>query len=268
MKKSLFLITALLLGVALIQSCQKETANADTNVTTSEDLAVQQDLSEEIDFSADIAIEERGGGGSCPTVTLEKPWGTWPNKLTIDYGTDGCTGPNGNHILKGKLIIEQTADVFTTNAKRSLTFDNFYIDAIKVEGTQAWTNNGINSAGQWSFTKTATGMKISFPDGTSTSWNHTHTCTLIEGALTLTFWDNVWSVTGNTTGTNREGVDYTATITTHLIKKASCRWISEGVVEFNAKGETATFDFGDGSCDRFATLALPNGNTIQIKMKP
>ena len=266
MKKSLFLIAAFLMGVALFQACKK-TESSNTDVTTTEDLATNEDFSEEIDFDTDIAIEERGGSNSCPTVTLDKPWGTWPNTLTIDYGTDGCTGPNGDHILKGKITVEQSADMFTAGATRTKTFTNFYIDDVKVEGSKSWTNNGLDAANQWSYTKTATDMKLTYPDGTSTTWNHTHTSTLTQGALTPTFWDNVWSTTGNSSGVNRNGVAYTATITEPLIKKGSCRWISEGVVEITRDGKVSTLDFGAGTCDRFAKLTLANGDTYTITLR-
>lgn len=266
MKKSFFLMATLLLGIAAFQSCRKSESNS-IDVTTTEDLATNEDFSEEIDFATDIAIEERGGSGGCPTVTLDKPWGTWPNTLTIDYGTTGCSGPNGDHILKGKIVITQTDDMFSAGATRTKTFDNFYIDDVKVSGSKSWTNNGLDSAGHWSYTKTATNMELGYPDGTSTTWNHTHTSTLTSGALTLTFWDNVWSTTGNSSGTNRNGVNYTSTITEPLIKKGGCRWISEGQVEIIRDGNTSTLDFGDGACDRFATLTLPNGDQVTIKLR-
>ena len=266
MKKSFFLIATLMLGVVFFQSCQKDEA-ADVDVTTSEDLATNEDFSEEIDFAVDVAIEERGSGSTCPVVTLAEPWGTWPNTITIDYGSDGCYGPNGQHMLKGKIIVEQSASMFTAGAVRTKTFDGFFVDDVQVEGTKSWTNNGKNADGNWSYTKTATDMKLSYPDGTSTMWNHTHTSTLIQGGNTLTHWDNVWSTTGTSSGTNRNGVSYTATIVEPLIKRALCRWISEGVVEFTRDGNLATLNFGNGTCDRFGALTLPNGNTIVIKLR-
>jgi hypothetical protein len=267
MKKSFFLIATLLMGIALFQSCKKDEAT-DVDVLTSEDIATNEDFSEEIDFAVDIAIEERGSGGACPVVTLAQPWGTWPNTITIDYGTDGCLGPNGEHFLKGVIVIEQSDAMFTAGAVRSKTFNNFFVDDVQVSGSKSWTNNGKDSDGNWSYTKTATNMVLSYPDGTSTSWNHTHTSTLIQGGDTpLTHWDNVWSTTGSSSGTNRNGVNYSATITEPLVKKALCRWISEGVVEFTRDGKTATLDFGNGTCDRFGTLTLPNGNTHVIKLR-
>ncbi len=266
MKKSFFLLATLLMGIALFQSCEKS-ETTDLDVMTSEDIATNEDFSEEIDFAADVAIEERGGGGTCPTVTLAQPWGTWPNTITIDYGTSGCTGPNGDHFLKGKIIIEQSAEMFTAGAVRSKTFDNFFIDDVQIGGSKSWTNNGKDASGNWSYTKTATNMLLSYPDGTSTTWNHTHTSTLIEGGSTPTHWDNVWSTTGNSSGTNRNGVDYTSVITEPLIKKALCRWISEGIVEFTRNGNTATLNFGNGTCDRFGTLTLPNGDPHTSKLR-
>jgi hypothetical protein len=265
MKNAFFLITAMLFSLSLFQSCVKKESDA-TVVATAEDLAANAGFSDQIDLAANVAIEERGGGGACPIVTLEKPWGTWPNTLTIDYGTDGCAGPNGTNILKGKLIISQTADAFTKGATRTLSFENFYVDAIHVEGVQSWTNNGLNAAAQWSFTKVAKDMKVSYPDGTSTSWNLTHTSTLTQGGLTLTWWDDVWSTTGTISGVNREGVSYSATTTADLVKKATCGWVSAGAIDLNVGGNTAVIDYGGGDCDNKASVTLPNGDTFTIKL--
>lgn len=267
MKKSILLLSALLFGILLFDSCKKSDDANDIEVATSEDVATAEDFSEEIDFAADVAIEERGGPSACPVVTLAQPWGTWPNTITIDYGTVGCDGPNGNHTLKGKIIINQSADMFTAGAVRTKTFENFFVDDVQVEGTKSWTNNGQDAGGLWSYTKTATNMKLSYPDGASSTWNHTHTSTLIEGGNTLTHWDNVWSTTGSTSGFNRNGVAVSSTITEPLIKKAVCRWVSEGVIEFTRDGNVSTLDFGDGTCDRFAKLTTANGNTFTIRLR-
>jgi hypothetical protein len=268
MKKFIPILIALFAGIIAFNACDKSDDSAVNNedIAAAESLATNEDFSEEIDFAADVAIEERGGGGTCPVVTLDQPWGTWPNTITIDYGTDGCAGPNGQHILKGKIIITQTGDRFTAGAERSKTFENFFVDDVQVEGTKTWTNNGTDAGGDWSFTKTAT-MTLSYPDGSSTTWNHTHTSTLVEGGNTLTHWDNVWSTTGSSTGTGSNGLAFSSTITEPLIKKATCRWISEGKIEFTRDGNTSSLDFGDGTCDRFGTLTTPNGNTFTIRLR-
>jgi hypothetical protein len=263
MKKSVLFLTALLLTVFAMESCRKNDNN-DVAITTAEDLSVNEDYTEQIDLDADIAVEERGGG-PCPTVTFAQPEGTWPNTITVDYGAS-CTRPDGR-VLSGKLIINQTAEIRTPGAVRTVTHEDFFVDGVNVEGTRTWTNNGQNADGQWSYTKVATDMKLTFEDGTSTMWNKTRTSVLIEGGNTATHWDDVWSSTGIASGTNRNGVDFTATITEPLVKRASCRWISSGVIEFTAGVRTRTLDFGDGTCDRFGTLTLANGESYSIRLR-
>jgi hypothetical protein len=268
MKKLLFLSAALLISAFVFNACKKsDDAKAEEMlVMTSEDVATHEDFSEQIDLDADGAIEERGGGGSgCPTVTFAQPQGTWPNTITIDFG-DYCERPDGR-VLKGVIIIEQSAAMFTAGAVRTLNFDNFFVDEVQVEGSKSWTNNGLNDDGQWSYTKTATDMVLSYPDGTTSTWSHNHTSTLIAGGDTPTHFDNVWSTVGNTSGTNRQGDAFTATITEPLIKRALCRWISEGVIAFTRGDRSATLDFGNGTCDRFGTLTMDNGNTVTIRLR-
>lgn len=265
MKKSLLFFIAFFAGLAVFESCKKsDTQTDDLMVTTAEDLSANEDLVEQVDIDADIAIEERGGG-SCPTVTFAQPEGDWPNTITIDFGT-ACTRPDGR-VLSGKLIIDQSAEIRTAGAVRTISHDNFYIDGVKVEGTRVWTNNGLNSAGQWTYTKTATDMKLTFEDGSTTSWNKIRTTTLIEGGATLTHYDDVWSSTGTASGVNRNGKSFTAVITEPLIKRASCRWISEGVLEVTVGDRTRSLDFGDGNCDRFGTLTLANGDSYTIRLR-
>lgn len=263
MKKSILFLFALLGAVAAFQSCKKEDAN-ESLITTTEDLSASEDYSEQIDIDADIAIEERGGG-SCPTVTFAQPEGTWPNTITIDYGAS-CTRPDGR-VLSGKLIIEQTAEIRTPGAVRTLTHDNFFIDGVKVEGTKTWTNNGQNADGFWSYTKEATDMQLTFEDGSITTWNKTRTSTLIEGGTTATHYDDVWSSIGSANGVNRNGNTFTATIIEPLIKRADCRWISEGKIELTVELRTRTLDFGDGTCDRLGTLTLSNNSSYIVRLR-
>jgi hypothetical protein len=268
MKNLFFLFSLMMMTAFVFNACKKDNAE-DALVSTSEDIATHEDFSEQIDMDANIAVEERGGGGSlCPTVTFAQPRGAWPNTITIDFGS-GCEYPAGSgRMHKGKIVIQQSADMFSAGAVRNLSFDGYFVNDIGVQGAKSWTNNGLDAAGNWSFTKTAANMTLSYPDGTTSSWNHNHTGTLIQGGGTPTHLDNVWSTTGSTTGINRQGEGFSSTIKEPLIKKAYCRWISEGVVEFTRGDRTATLDFGNGTCDRFGKLTPANGNTFTIRLRP
>lgn len=263
MKKSLFVLLALIASITAFESCKKEDTN-DAVIATAEDLSANEDYTEQIDLDADLAVEERGGG-PCPTVSFAQPEGTWPNTITIDYGS-ACTRPDGR-VLSGKLIIYQTATIRTPGAVRTVTHDNFFVDGTQVEGTRSWTNNGQNADAQWSYTKVATDMKLTFEDGSITTWSKTRNSTLIEGGNTATHWDDVWSSTGTASGINRNGNNFTADITEPLVKRANCRWISSGVIEFTVGARTRSLDFGDGTCDRFGTLTLANGESHSIRLR-
>jgi len=264
MKKSLLFLITFVAAMAAFQSCKKD-SNSDELVTTAEDISANEDYAEQVDVDVDQTLEERGGGGTCPTITFAQPEGTWPNTITIDFGAS-CTRPDGR-VLRGKLIVAQTAEIRTAGAVRTITHENFYIDDTKIEGTRTWTNNGQNTAGQWSYSKTANDMKLTFDDGSTTTWSKTRTTTLIEGGNTTTHVDDVWSSIGAASGVNRNGRSFTANITSPLIKSADCRWISSGIIEFTVGLRTRSLDFGDGTCDRFGTLTLANGDSFTIRLR-
>ena len=79
--------------------------------------------------------------------------------------------------------------------------------------------------------------------------------------------DDIYSIGGTTTGKNREGRNYTTTITNNLVKKSNCKWITSGTLELSPDGfRTRTVDFGNGSCDDDATFTV-NGQTISFKLQ-
>lgn len=266
MKKSLLFLLTLLLATATFNACKKEDNQvSDTDVMTAEDLSTNEDFAEQIDLDADLAVEDRGGSGGCPTVTFAQPEGTWPNTITIDFGA-ACTRPDGR-VLSGKLIVNQTNNIRTAGAVRTITHENFRVDDVQIEGTRTWTNNGQDANGFWSYTKTATDMKLTYADGTFTTWNKTRTSILIVGGTTDIHRDDVWSSTGTASGINRHGDVFSATITEPLIKHADCRWISQGTLSMVRGTRSATLDFGNGDCDRLGKLTNANGNTFTIRLR-
>ncbi len=150
---------------------------------------------------------------------------------------------------------------------RTITHDNFFVDDVQVAGTRTWTNNGQDVNGFWSYTKTATDMKLTFADGTTTTGDKVRTSILIEGGSTAAPLDDVWSSTGTASGVNRQGNAFSATITGPLIKHADCRWISQGTLSVVRGTRSATIDFGSGECDRLAQLTNANGNTFSIRLR-
>ncbi len=272
MKKQFVFTAALavLMAATIFTACKKEEKAAtelELQATTT-DLATTEDLSESSEAEADLIIEERGGGGpstGCPTVTSTAPLGTFPNTVTIDFGTDGCTRPNGR-TYKGLIIIAQNSLMNASGAVRTVTLQDFSVDDVKIEGQHTATYQGLDSAGLPYWTRTGS-KTLTWPDGSIGDWTATHTLTQLEGAATAALADNVWQIEGGCTGTNHLGNDYTSEITKPLVKRADCKWISEGTRTIQQGNRTRTLDFGDGSCDDAATLTLNNGSTLNIKLR-
>lgn len=216
----------------------------------------------------------------CFTLTITRPNGTpFPVHVVVDFGTAGCTGPDG-HVRKGKMIIDYTNRLIYPGAVASTTFDGFFIDGIKVEGTHTISNITVYPPAQQLIPKyrieVANG-KLTKPNGNYTEWNSVRTVTQIEGMATLDNpRDDIFKIEGNANGqvrTTTLAVRWESTITEPLIRRFSCRWIVKGRVRTiranlpNGGNSpwVGILDFGIGNCDNQATLTL-NGVTRQITL--
>lgn len=209
----------------------------------------------------------------CFTVTIDHPNNTpFPVIITIDFG-NGCTGPDGR-TRKGKIITEYTARLIVPGAIATTTFDNFYVDNIKVEGTHKITNTTSGNLNQRQFKVEVINGKLTKPNGNYIKWNSLRINTQVQGNATPSPLDDVYKIEGSSHGQILRGnllVGWQSTITEPLIKRILCRWIVKGrirTVRVNASTNTpwvAVLDFGNGQCDNQATLSV-NGQTFQITL--
>jgi len=72
--------------------------------------------------------------------------------------------PNGR-IRKGKILIVVSDKVASPDYSRTITFDNFYIDDYKIEGTKTISRAGKNESGNPLFMIMLEGGKITSPEG-------------------------------------------------------------------------------------------------------
>ena len=272
MKNQIF-VFALGATLALFTACKKESSvtTFEESIATSQELTAQQDEVQSNDDEITYQVDERGGGDNdCPTRTWAQPKGTYPNTLTIDFGTTGCVGKDGK-TRKGQLVVTFAGgDVRTVSgATRTVTHANHSVDEVKVEGTKTLTNNGLNANGQPSFSRVVDNHKLTFPDGKFSQWSSAQTLTMTNGYATpLIRLDDVFAVNGASNGTNRNGKTFATTTLTPLVKKATCSWFVSGSKQLTLNGDkTITINYGDGSCNRVATLTLPNGTTKEVNVK-
>jgi hypothetical protein len=260
------MITAMV--VFSLSSCKKDESASDPQGTNiADDDAVSEAVFEDVFNSVDIASitlddgmkdgvakSEFLSGDSCPAITVNHPEsGIWPKVVTIDYGT-GCTGFFDN-TRSGKIIIEVTGPRIETGSKRTVTFDNYYINGIKVEGTKVLENLGPNASQNYVVSVKLTDGKLTLPDGKTIERSFEHQREWIAGFLTKNLWDDECLITGTATGKNMDGISYTRTILTALHWERVCRFIVSGVVKIDREGmDPVTFDYGTGDCDNKAVV--------------
>ncbi len=267
MKTKFYLMIASISILSFV-SCQKDATTTDQSaIDVADDDAVSDAVFEDV-FStadnADIILNQLGKAASaksilvvtdsCPTITVTNPEpGVWPKTLTVDYGT-GCSGFYDN-TRSGKIIIEVTGPRLEPGSKKTITFEDYYFNGIKVEGTKVIENTGYNENQNLVFSVRLTGGKLTLPDGNFITRSTDHQREWVAGLLTNNIWDDECFITGTATGTTLEGVSYTNTITTALHWKRSCFFIVSGDVKIEREGkEDVEVDYGTGDCDAIAVV--------------
>jgi hypothetical protein len=178
-----------------------------------------------------------------------------PVTFEIDYGTTGTPFMDGTTKF-GKIHI--------TSLKRwsYLSGNQVTVDLV------GFKSNNITYSGQIKITRPDTNsLTVEVVNGhcTDGSWNIDYAATKTMSRIAGTTDD--YSITGNSSGKNRDGRNFTTTITSPIIKKASCKWITSGTLDLTPDGfKTRTVDFGNGTCDDDATYTV-NGQTVSFKLK-
>jgi hypothetical protein len=274
--KALLMFAAI--AIFSLLSCNKQSGVDQTSVNVADDDAVSdavfEDISNTIDV-ADFTLDSYQDGtkgmsaavtDSCPSVTIDHPTDAiWPKTITIDYGS-GCTGFYDN-TRSGKIIIAVTGPRKTLGSKRTITFDNYFFNGIKVEGTKTVENIGYNNNQNMVFTVKLTDGKLTLPNGSVIERSVDHQREWVAGFNTKNIWDDEVLITGTSSGVNINGVAYTNTITTALHWTRACKFIVSGVVDIEREGkDSIILDYGTGNCDAVATVTK-GGETREITLR-
>ena len=197
--------------------------------------------------------------GSCATRSYDFATKT----LTIDFGTTNCLCADVRY-RRGKILVRFTTDVNRRTAGAVVTRENYFVNDNQHTATRTFTDIGNGS-----FTVDVTNASIiRANNGGTHSWTANWTFTRTAGFGTPQVADDVYSVTGSATGTNRKNVGYTTTIQNPLIKRADCpKYFVQGtIVIINTNSKTMTLDYGTGTCDNVATVTV-NGHTRTIQLR-
>ncbi|MFZ9661377.1 MAG: hypothetical protein ACO29O_05810 [Chitinophagaceae bacterium] len=262
-------------------SCQKEMVATVEDVTESikSDLNVQvqyDDVFENVvGISSTAAGEDLGLFGSfgagifqsaagitteqsaidCGTLTITPATvGVFPKTVVIDFGT-GCT--KGSRIRKGKIITVYTGPLKEIGSKATTTFEGFYIDTFKIEGTHIVQNTSDRLTNTRQLTREIQNGKVS--NVNTNLWvqiNEARIITQSSGSDTpLNPLDDVFQAVFDRSALNNLGKTWSAKTISPLIRPLVCEFITKGTIELKWGSKTGTIDFGDGTCDDLATIS-------------
>jgi hypothetical protein len=240
---------------------QQETQTEETLADV--DLLVDEAVDSNFSLLKSATIESAAYLTDCPVITVNKT--ATPQVITIDFGT-ACTGKDGK-VRSGKIIVTSTS-FNTFPSVRDKSFDNYYVDGKKIEGSIAKTitkdqENNIRTA------VIKENITITFPDGEGKATRVADLTRQYQRNTLLNPLDNQIVSWGTVEFTHISGVKVTKTITSAdpLVFKVACHHIVSGTVSVTTSNNRSwTINYGDGTCDAKATLTM-DGKTKEIKIR-
>lgn len=190
--------------------------------------------------------------GGCDTVIVD----TIARVITIDFGPVNCTCADGKN-RRGKISINYTGRYKDAGSVRTITFDNYYVNDNKVEGTKTVTNMGMNPDGNYYYNVSVSGSIIKADGSGTITWTSSRVRTWVNGYSTPTRSDDKYTITGSASGTTADGDAFTATISSPITFDMNCRYrLTAGSIIFNKIGGIdRTINFGSGACDNTFTVS-------------
>lgn len=270
---SLFILLA---SSMIFVSCKKDDTTdpevtAPENVTTTSESIAEGEYEDIYKMSAEAIDSVQASSVSisvaeCAVLTCD----TNTKVIIINFGTSGCTGLDGR-LRSGMIVIDYNGIYPEPGSTMVITANDYTVDGLGISGT--YTVNGIvrNTAGHLELTTSLTEGVLTYPDGTHIEWEFSRTKEWVEGEGTGILLDDVWSITGNSSGKAVNNVSFTTEITEPVIMKSEC-WVNQIVYPVSGKKEIVpmglsarVIDFGEGFCDKIVYL-IANGNTYTINL--
>lgn len=280
------------LSIFAFTSCTKESDTpAQQASVTSNDVAANQDMDDVIDdvsLIADDQYEAKEGSATGRTIgdyysikpecALVSDLGSTAEirKLTITFGTATSACLFRGHSLKGKIILTRTTGTAFPKYM-TVTFDGFYVNDRKLEGTSTWKremlSDGVIIHPKTTFTMT--NMKLTTTAGVYIR-NGERIREMTAGFSTRTSpTDDVYSTYGTFTTTHPNGSVFTSLIeaATPLVHKTACSlqqnpapYPVSGTLKLSKNSHYATINYGTGECDHMAMFSIDGGTATEIHL--
>jgi len=202
---------------------------------------------------AATSVDERLNCGGAYIVVFSDGSNQTAGSFTVDFGT-GCTDSKGN-VRMGKITVEYSGGpIGSEGFKVIMTFTDYSINGIKLEGTRTVTRL---SSTEFKHSIKLENGKATWPDATYATRNANFIRTVDSNAGTVT-------ITGDASGTSRNGKSYSMEIKEALVYKTECAISNkiymavQGIKLYTntSTNKTLTIDYGTGDCDRIVALTV------------
>ena len=285
-------IAALIFIVAsMLFSCQKDLSTSNNTSLTEEQATTYSEESSmaeaSFDDAEDVAItaadeegnaseygingrlfqplftELRAAIGDCAEITVTPNDSTYPKTITIDFG-NGCLGRDGK-FRSGAIVVHLTAPLRRPGSVVTITFRNYFVNRVHLEGTKIISNLSEPPVHKWSVQ--VVGGKVTFPTGRGYSYQSIKVKTQVGGMDTRIVRDDVYEITGRSQTEFNNGLTITLNTESPLVKKVACPWISDGKLKIKINDRVLYLDYGfptNGQCDNKALLIWSNGNNQRV----
>ena len=185
--------------------------------------------------------------------------------FSINYAGGNCD----SLVRSGNLTIYHQGTIANKNFKDSVVFNGYKIDNRIINGYRVSKINAAQTDENTLAFDIVTNTNISFVDGKSIQWNTKRLRKHINYQTALSY----VQVTGSGDLQGKQGGRYTLRIEDPIIIRRSCirgyRFPVSGklILSNTTNATSASIDYGNGVCDRLATLKGFNGNTYVYFMR-
>jgi hypothetical protein len=203
--------------------------------------------------------------GDCATVVEDEE----NNTKTITFSED-CEGKRGQ-TRSGTMIVTYSETQGEAGSFRQVTYDDFYLNGVKIEGTRRTEIISIDENGSKTMRTSMTDGKMIYEDGTFKTKNSEMTrYTHVENDE-----KQYSSLTGSKSAVSTEGVSFSMQITTPIKFVYNCDDLGfrkrgkipvEGIKVSIDGDQTITTDFGDGTCDTLVEVTK-DGEVETVDLK-
>ncbi|MBA1340580.1 MAG: hypothetical protein C5S40_00360 [ANME-2 cluster archaeon] len=188
-------------------------------------------------------------------------------KYIIDYLHYYNLCPDGK-IRKGVITATLNKDFVETGAAADLSFSDYTVDGLRLEGDNVISNSGLSASMFQMYEHSGPSDTLTLIDTLGGElpfyWESQKTFIYVEGMETpLDYSDDLFEISGESSGSDVNGVDFSAYTDEVLGNYFNCRWIRTGTTTLSTPGldiKTGYIEYiGEDSCTS-KVMYFFNGN--------